>query len=129
MLPEDRKASDIGYSTLGLWVQDFDQTLQRLAIMGTELLTEPMGSIGERRVCVYDPEGVLIEIFEQNPVADFLPDTNLNSCAPRPEVPVCAVSTTLSVHSSEDSLTYFRDILSLSQGQGRLHKAEHESLW
>jgi len=46
---------------------------------------------GTRRVCVRDPEGVLLELMEDDP---RLPSTPLRA---RPEVPVAVRSVTLSV--------------------------------
>lgn len=89
-LPADWRPCDIGYSTLALHLKNFDETLDRLHALGSPVLSEPMGSVGSRRVCVRDPEGVLIELFEADPVAQ-------RSAPARPEVPVLTLGVSVSV--------------------------------
>ena len=62
--PQDWRPCDIGISRLALKVRDFQSTLNLLGSFGAKPLTEPMEVEGTRRVCVYDPEGVLLEIIE-----------------------------------------------------------------
>ncbi len=123
LLPVDWRPCDIGYSLFGLHVRDFVQTLVRLEALGTAPLTAPMGEPGERRVCVRDPEGVLIELFEADPggVNRFLPNAGAD---------VLTVSVTLSVPDLSQSLGFFRDVLGLQEVLDiRLHEPEHEALW
>ena len=47
--PAGWRPCDIGYTTVGLHVADFDATVARLRGNGSELLTEPMGDPGDRR--------------------------------------------------------------------------------
>jgi catechol 2,3-dioxygenase-like lactoylglutathione lyase family enzyme len=122
-LPADWRPSDIGYSTIGLWVADFDAVLARLDNLGTTPLTSPVGGAGHRRVCVRDPEGVLLELMESDPLGD-------ERQLARPNAPVVTVSVTLSVADIEKSLAFFRDVLELEDaGDLRLHEPAHEVLW
>ena len=66
-LPEDWRPCDIGYSTIGIHVADFDATLSRLDRRRVRLLSDPIGEPGSRRVCVRDPDGVLLEVMEDDP--------------------------------------------------------------
>src|SRR3954464_15627363 len=60
----DWRPNDVGYSTVSFWVDDPDATLDRPRQTGSEPLTEPIGEPGERRACLRDPDGVLIELME-----------------------------------------------------------------
>ncbi|MEH6581888.1 MAG: SRPBCC family protein [Halioglobus sp.] len=122
LLAHDWRPCDIGYSSLMLQVQQFDETIARLQVMGSEPLTAPQGEVGQRRVCVRDPEGVLLELFESDPVAD-------RGIAVNPGVPVMTVGVTVSVPDLEASLNYFRDVLGLVEVADELHLPEHEALW
>jgi short-subunit dehydrogenase/catechol 2,3-dioxygenase-like lactoylglutathione lyase family enzyme len=123
-LPADWRPCDIGYSMVGLHVGDLERALARLERAGTPPLTEPIGDPGERRLCVRDPEGVLLELMEDDPRGPA------RRSRPRPEVPVAARSVTLSVPDLERSRRFFADVLGLELAQGvALHEPEHEALW
>ena len=62
--PQDWRPCDIGISRLAIKVNDFQATLLRTESAGAKPLTPPMKVEGTQRVCVYDPEGVLIEVIE-----------------------------------------------------------------
>ena len=66
-LPEGWRPNDIGYTTMGLHVADFDARLAHLAASGVHPLTDPIGASPSRRVCIRDPEGVLLELMEDDP--------------------------------------------------------------
>ncbi len=119
----DWRPCDIGYSSLALLVRNFDEVLARLRVLGTEPLTPPQGEKDNRRVCVKDPEGVLIELFETDPLEQ-------RGILVNPEVPVLTLGVTVSVPDLAGSLCYFRDALGLIEmPELKLHRPEHESLW
>jgi catechol 2,3-dioxygenase-like lactoylglutathione lyase family enzyme len=127
--PETRSVSDewrpcdIGYSSLLLQVQDFDETLARLKILNCQPITPPLGEDGSRRVCVRDPEGVLLELFEVDPLQNRSLPVHL-------DVPVLTLGVTVSVPDLEKSLTYFRDVLGMVEAPDQsLHKPLHEAMW
>ena len=120
-LPADWRLCDIGYGMVGLSVVDFDGVLARLDAAGTPPLTEPIGEPGCRRVCVRDPEGVLLEIMEDDPLGG---DGYQSGGAP-----VLARSVTLSVPDLEKSRRFFCDVLELEVFGGALHAPEHGRLW
>ena len=128
-LPDSWRPCDIGYSMISLWVADFDHCLARLQQLGSVTETEPMGDPGARRVCVKDPEGVLLELMEQDPRAD-MPRNRPNS-----DIPVAVRCITLSVQNLEQSTQFFAGVLGLKKavtnGQQpfSLHGPEHEALW
>ncbi len=123
MSPEWRPC-DIGYTTVGVHVSDLDATLERAAAAGTRSAGEPIGSPGARRACVRDPDGVLIELMEDDRRVTVL------RARPRPELPVAARSVTLSVPDLERSLRFFAEVLGLGVLDGTsLHGPEHEALW
>jgi short-subunit dehydrogenase/catechol 2,3-dioxygenase-like lactoylglutathione lyase family enzyme len=123
-LPPDWRPCDVGYTTVSFWVDDLDAALDRARAEGSEPLTEPIGGSGERRVCLRDPDGVLVELMEDDPRSDAPRQR------PRPEVGAVARSVTLSVPDLERSRRFFVDVLGLPADEGlELHRPEHEALW
>jgi catechol 2,3-dioxygenase-like lactoylglutathione lyase family enzyme len=121
-LPADWRPCDIGYTMIGVHVDDLDATLARVTAEGTPPLTEPIGEPGARRACVRDPEGVLIELREDDPRG---PERRER---PRPQIGPAVRSITLSVADLERSLRTFRDVLGLVPSEV-LHDPGHEALW
>ena len=122
-MPGDRRPSDVGYSMLGVHVGNLDVTARRAEAAGSPPLAEPVGAPGERRVCVRDPDGVIVELMEDDP-RGAVPRNR-----PRPELPV-ARSVSLSVPDLERSRRFFADVLGLRLANGvALHRPEHETLW
>ena len=122
--PADRRASDIGYASIGVWVADLDATLGALARLGTSPLSAPAGPPGARRVCVLDPDGVLVELRE-----DYLPAPDAAEPA-RPSAGVATRSVTVSVPNLEHSMQYFAGAIGMRPAAGVvLHTGEHEALW
>jgi catechol 2,3-dioxygenase-like lactoylglutathione lyase family enzyme len=122
--PEDRRPCDIGYARVGLYVADFDAALDRLCALGSPPLTDPLGPRGARRVCVRDPDGVLLELMEDDP--------GQPSARPpaRPECPVALRSVTLSVPNLDRSKAFFAGALGMREAPPDvLHTASMESLW
>jgi catechol 2,3-dioxygenase-like lactoylglutathione lyase family enzyme len=119
----DRRPCDIGYSMVSFHVDDLDATLERLREIETEPLTEPLDSGNGRRVCVLDPDGVLVELTEADPRAP--------GAGPRvrPEIPVVVRSLTASVPDLERSCRFFIDTLGMVPAADSLHSPEDEALW
>jgi short-subunit dehydrogenase/catechol 2,3-dioxygenase-like lactoylglutathione lyase family enzyme len=123
-LPPDWRPCDIGYTTVSFSVTDLDATLARARGAGSEPLIDPIGEAGARRVCVRDPDGVLIELMEDDPRSPAPRER------PRPDVPSVARAVTLSVADLERSRHFFTDVLGLEPAEGvQLHRPEHEALW
>ncbi len=123
-LPADWRPCDIGYTTVGMYVADFDATLQRLSRRRSPLLSEPIGAPGERRVCVRDPDGVLLEVMEDDP--------RCGAARARPfaDVPVVTRFVTLSVPDLDQARRTWCEVLGLREvADVRLHGPEHEALW
>ena len=110
---------------MGLHVADFDATLRRLADRGVDPLTEPIGSAGARRVCVRDPDGVLLELMEDDPRVPG----SAGDPRPRPEIPVATRFLRASVPDVRRSLAFFGDTLGMRRHEPTLHGSEHERLW
>lgn len=122
-LPDDWRPCDIGYTMVGIHVGDFDAVLDRLARRNVALLTEPMGGAGDRRVCVRDPDGVLLEVMEDDPRAAVQRDRVR-------DLPVATRFVTLSVPDLKEARTTWLDVLGLSEeADVVLHTPEHEALW
>jgi short-subunit dehydrogenase/catechol 2,3-dioxygenase-like lactoylglutathione lyase family enzyme len=123
-LPADWRPCDIGYTMVSLCVADLERTLERAVAAGTPPLTDPLGQPGARRACVRDPEGVLIELMEDDPRA------TAPRGRPRPRLESVTRSVTLSVADLERSRRLFTEVLGLEAAEGpRLHGPEHEALW
>ncbi len=113
-------ASDIGYSSIGLHVFDLDAVLRRLAATGGIPLTAVMGSRGARRVCLRDPEGVLLELMEDG----SRPAGNAGG-------PLATVrSVSLSVPDIGMAHRFWVEALGMKELDGNvLHSPEHGRLW
>jgi short-subunit dehydrogenase/catechol 2,3-dioxygenase-like lactoylglutathione lyase family enzyme len=123
-LPDDWRPCDIGYTTISFCVADLDRAIARAVAAGTPPLAEPSGPDGARRACVRDPEGVLIELMEEDLRAEA------PRARPRPEIGAVVRSVTLSVSDLERSRHMFADVLGLQVADGlALHRPEHEALW
>lgn len=122
-LPAQRQLSDIGYGLVSIHVADFDATLGRLAAEGIKPVTTPLGAAGDRRVCVRDPIGNLLELMER--------DIRLPDAPPRlrPEVNVVVRSMTASVPDLARARQFFVDTLGMVPVDITLHGPEHEALW
>jgi catechol 2,3-dioxygenase-like lactoylglutathione lyase family enzyme len=119
----DQSPSDVGYNMVTLNVSDFDGTLDRLARHDVELLTSPAGSPGDRRVCIRDPSGNILEIVE----TDIRPIGTDTRQRPGIEAAVCAVR--VSVPDLSRARRFFVDGLGLLPAHIALHAPEHEALW
>jgi catechol 2,3-dioxygenase-like lactoylglutathione lyase family enzyme len=123
-LPAAWRPCDVGYTTLAFHVEDLDAALERAVRSGSPPLTEPLGAPGARRACVRDPDGVLVELMEEDPREDP------PRARPRALVPAVARSVTLSVADLERARRFFVEGLGLREATGvRLHGPEHEALW
>ena len=121
-IPEQWRPSDIGYSTLGVRVEDLDSTLERLAAIGDRPLTAPLVDERGRRVCIRDPNGILVELVEDSFHSS---DTRPEADMVRPEI----VSVTLSVASLDRARAFWVDVIGCQLGGQNLHTPEHEALW
>jgi catechol 2,3-dioxygenase-like lactoylglutathione lyase family enzyme len=123
-VPPDWRLCDVGYGMVGLRVASFDGALARLGAAGAASLTPPVGPPGERRVCIRDPDGVLLELLER--------DVRIVSSKPRPrpDVAVATRSVTVSVPDLERACALFVDALGMHQVDDvALHGPQHEALW
>ena len=122
LMPADFRPCDIGYTRIGIWVDNFDATLKTLALLGSPPLTPPLGEHGARRACVRNPDGVYVEIMEDDP----LPHANQSG---RPDCPAAIRSVTAAVPHLGDAAAYFGEGIGLAPSTASLHTAEHEALW
>jgi uncharacterized protein YndB with AHSA1/START domain/catechol 2,3-dioxygenase-like lactoylglutathione lyase family enzyme len=122
LMPADFRLCDIGYTRIGIWVEDFDDTLKKLAGLGSQPLNEPVGERGTRRACVRNPDGVYVEIMEEDP----LPEFNRRG---RVDCPAAIRSVTVSVPHLLDAAAFFETGIGLKPSAVVLHTPEHEALW
>src|SRR5688572_26102795 len=122
--PVDWRPCDLGYALIGIHVDDFDAALDRLARTSGRLLGGAVGAAGSRRVCLRDPDGILLELMEDDPCRDRV------TTPARPEVPVATRFVTASVHDLDRARRFWIDALGFSERRGlSLHAPEHEALW
>ena len=122
LMPADVRPCDIGYTRIGIWVEDFDATMENLTRLGSQPLTAPQGERGLRRACVRNPDGVYVEIMEDDPVPQFNKRGRL-------DCPAAIRSVTLSVPELADAAAYFEAGVGLKPSTVILHTPEHEALW
>ncbi len=122
LMPQDFRPCDIGYTRIGVWVADFDHALARLERLGSSPLSAPVGAPGERHACVRNPDGVYVEVMEDDPLSGAGLDPARSSC------PVALRSVTLSVPDLARSEAFF-DGLGLGRSDAVLRVPEHEALW
>lgn len=122
LMPRDARPSDIGYTRIGVCVADFDATLAALDGLGSPTMTDPVGVAGARRACVRNPDGVYVEIMEDDPLAPN------GHPALGPASPAAVRSVTLSVAELAKSEAMFRG-LGLKPSTALLHLPEHEAIW
>ena len=123
LMAHDFRPCDIGYTRIGVWVADFDQTLTRLGRLGSSPLSDPVGRAGTRRACVRNPDGVYVEIMEDDPLSGAGLAPGRSAC------PVAVRSVTLSVPDLARSEAFFSGGLGLERSRAALRAPEHESLW
>lgn len=116
-----RRPCDIGYSRIGVHVRDFDQALANLAALGTRPLSAPLGQPGRRRACVRNPDGVYVEIMEDDPIPGGLGGERDCAAAVR--------SVTMSSPDLARSVAYLTAINGHGPEDIALHTPEHEALW
>ncbi|MCB1694765.1 MAG: SRPBCC family protein [Pseudomonadales bacterium] len=123
----DWSPSDIGYNMVGIAVNDFDQVLRNIGAFSAIPAPKPVGSQGARRVCVTDPEGNWVEVFEQDPL-DLIEGASAD--LRRPEVPALVRTVRVSVPSLEDARATFVDAMGLEVVDDfQLHTARDEKMW
>ena len=121
-MPLDWRPSDLGYSTIGIVVGDFEDALRRIRCTSGRPLTSPVGPPGDRRACLRDPDGVLLELLER----DLSPAMG-STWARRQQPAVRFV--TLSVPDIDEARRFWCAGLGLAEVDVALHRADHELLW
>lgn len=121
--PADCMRNDLGYSSIGLHVADMDEAIDRITCTSGRFLTSPQGIRGERRVCLRDPDGVLIELMEDVPPPSGMDAGNI--------VPLATTrSVSISVSDLDRAHRFWVDMLGLAEAtKVVLHHREHERLW
>ena len=123
LMAHDLSPCDIGYTRIGVWVADFDQTLNRLGLLSSPPVSDPIGPAGARRACVRHPDGAYVEIMEDDPLAGAGLVPSRSAC------PVAVRSVTLSVPDLTRSEAFFARGLGLERSGVALRAPEHEALW
>lgn len=122
LMPADFRPCDTGYTRMGVHVEDFDRALANLARIGSEPLAPPVGAAGNRRACVRNPDGVYVEIMEDDPLPPA-PGTERKGC------PVAVRSVTLSTPDFDASVAVMTALYGKGPEKIALHEPEHEAIW
>jgi catechol 2,3-dioxygenase-like lactoylglutathione lyase family enzyme len=123
-IPADHRPCDLGYSMFGIHVPDFDAALARIERFGGVPLTEPIGDAGSRRMCLRDPDGILVELMEDR---IFTAAARLGT--DETELPALA-SVTISVRSIDEVRRFWGGTLHLKEvGHTAVHQPIHDALW
>ena len=122
LMPDDYLPNNIGYTRCGIWVEDFDAALAQLDLIGTQPLTAPVGAAGQRRVCVRNPDGVYVELMEDDPLP-------AQSAVGRLDCPVAIRTATMSTPDIGKSAEFIINGLGMQEVAIALHTDEHEALW
>jgi catechol 2,3-dioxygenase-like lactoylglutathione lyase family enzyme/uncharacterized protein YndB with AHSA1/START domain len=123
LMPNEARPCDIGYRRIGVCVADFDATLAALERLGSPAMTAPVGAPGARRACVRNPDGVYVEIMEDDPLT---PD---GRSALKRGTPAAVRSVTLSVPDLAQSEAFLSHGLGLEPSDAPLRSPEHEAMW
>jgi catechol 2,3-dioxygenase-like lactoylglutathione lyase family enzyme len=118
---EDWAPDVVGYNVVMVHVLDFDATLTQLAALGTHPTTDPTGAPGGRHACVADPNGLLVEIMEDDLAAS-------TAVVVRPDIPAAVRGVRVTVPDLEQARSFFVDAIGLRLTDP-LHTPEHEALW
>ena len=119
--PSDWSPAHVGYNIVTVHVSDFDSTLARLAQQEVALQSDVAGPAGDRRVCVADPNGNLVELVERDPSPQVE--------ALRPEVNAAIRGIRITVPDLAGAKALFTEALGLTVSATALHDASHEALW
>ena len=117
----DWSPADVGYNVVTVHVQEFDATLGRLAGRGLAPSSDAAGAAGDRRACVADPNGNLIELVERDPAPDVE--------AIRPELNADVRGIRVTVPDLARAQAFFTTTLGLAVAEVPAHDESHESLW
>ena len=122
--PNHWQATDIGYSAVGIVVRDFDAVLERARQLGSPALGAILGEAGNRRAALKDPEGNVVELYEEDPLPSAA------SFTVRPEVPATVRCMTVSVPDLERSRQAWVDGLGLTPiDDAGLHSDDDMRMW
>jgi catechol 2,3-dioxygenase-like lactoylglutathione lyase family enzyme len=120
----DRAPNDIGYTILGIQVANLDGVVERLRAAGTPPIAPARSLRGHRRLATRDPEGVFIEVMEDDPRPPGSPNVA------RPEVPSAVRFVRASVPDLALATRFFTGVLGLiPASEPRLHRTPDEALW
>lgn len=122
-LPGTWSAADEGYAMIGIYAADFDATVARAIAFGSSPLSPAIGRAGDRRVCVKDPDGILIEVMEG--------DVRQDQPRERPWSSSSAFRfVTIVVPDPDEAAAFLREAFGLTEAADLvLHEPEHYALW
>ena len=123
LMGNEVRACDVGYRRIGVWVAEFDEALARLERLGSPPVGDVVGPVGGRRACVRNPDGVYVEVMEDDPLSGAGLARGRSSCA------VALRSVSVSVKDVAASEAFFSGGLGLGYSDVPLRASEHEAAW
>jgi catechol 2,3-dioxygenase-like lactoylglutathione lyase family enzyme len=125
--PSDWRPCDIGYNMVGIHVADFDKAVHCIGAASDRPLPAISGDVGDRRLCLQDPEGNWVEVMERDPITQ-IPGTDPGVV--RPELPSAVRFMRVSVPDLDKTRNAFVNAMGLTVVDDfQLHTQEHEALW
>lgn len=125
--PLDWRPCDIGYNMVGIAVNDFDQVLRNVCAFSGIEAPAVSGKAGDRRACIADPEGNLLEIYERDPLTRI---EGADTSVVRPEVPAVFRTMRASVPNLTEAREDFVNGMGLQVVEDfQLHSTEDEAMW
>lgn len=125
--PRGWRPCDIGYNMVGIAVGDFDKVLRSVRALPTSGEVSVCDEPGQRRACVADPEGNLVEIYERDPLAaiDWGDPEVL-----RPEIPAVFRTMRASVPDLQVAREDFVKAMGFREVEDyQLHSPGDEAMW
>lgn len=119
--PSRQHPNDVGWSLIGLYVDDLDATLAKLRRAGGPV-GPVLGDPPDRRVCTRDPEGVWLELRERAPI-------RAGRIRAVRDAPVTTAFARAVVNDFPRALRFFVDVLGLRDDTAKLHTEADERLW
>jgi catechol 2,3-dioxygenase-like lactoylglutathione lyase family enzyme len=121
--PQSWRRSDIGYSTVGICVPNFDGAINRIHETSGDFVSDPIGTVGHRRICLLDPDSTLIELMEDCP-------GGVVTAAPERRSFPAVTFVSLSVRDIDQALSFWIDVLGCERvSDTMVHTTDHECLW
>lgn len=119
--PSQPHASDPGYTGIVVHVPRLDAALAALEALGSPVIGAVTGTAGRRRACVLSPDGLFVELMEEDPLARGQAAPARDGASLR--------GVMLAAPDIEGTAARFSALLGIAPDTPPLHDGSHEILW